>query len=124
MAKTKSTGTALAPNHAASKAPEVCARSPNEAALLACRQEQLNRSATGLEAALEQLRQRYRGDEPESLKLLESAQAAWRSYQQAECRFKNRDSAQGSAYQVYLLTCLAQLTEARLKTIKETVDNP
>ncbi len=103
---------------------EACALVTDEAALLACRQSQDNTLTTQLEVAIEQLRQRYRQDEPEALQLLESSQATWKDYQRAECQFKNRDSVSGSAYQVYLMSCMSLLSEERLKIIKDAIDNP
>ena len=104
--------------------PDRCAGSANEAALLSCRQNQLNSANNRLRQMLDKLRQRYENDEPQRWKLLAASQETWRAFSQAECRFRTYESASGSAYQVYLLACLAELTELRLKDLDAIVANP
>jgi len=101
-----------------------CATAADEAALLACRKAALAKVTQRLGQALDKLRQRYQDDEPARWKLLQAAQQAWRGYSQAECTFTQFESAGGSAYQAYWLSCLTTLGERRLQDLQAIVATP
>ncbi len=101
-----------------------CAGSADEATLLRCRQAEHSSAQRALQQAVERLRQRYAGDEPERLKLLLLAQQAWRNFQQAECGFQTQESANGPAHAVYLLSCQTALAGQRLKSLQAILANP
>jgi uncharacterized protein YecT (DUF1311 family) len=104
--------------------PDSCAGSADEAALLTCRRAQHADATRRLKLAIEQLRQRYAGDEPERWRLLQAAQQAWRQYQRAECRFRHQESSGGAAYPAYLLSCLTDLSERRLQDLQVILAQP
>ena len=109
---------------AASPVADPCAAAADEAALLACRQAALADVTQRLRQAIDTLRQRYQADEPARWKLLQAAQQAWRGYSQAECRFTQFESAGGSAYRAYSLSCLTALAERRLQDLQAIVATP
>ena len=101
-----------------------CAGSADEAALLTCRQARFDDASRRLEQAIEKLHRRYQDDEPARSILLSASQQAWRSHLQAECRFRTFESATGSAYQAYLLTCLTELSKQRLQDLDRVLAQP
>ncbi len=109
-------GTAGAADH--------CAGSANETTLLTCRHARFDDASRRLEQAVEKLRQRYQDDEPARWALLSASQRAWHSHLQAECRFRTYESSTGSAFQTYLLTCLAELSEQRLQDLDRVLAQP
>ena len=106
------------------QAADRCAGSADEASLLRCRQAENNTAQRAVQQAVERLRQRYADDEPARLKLLLAAQQAWRTFQQAECRFQTQESAGGPAHAVYLLSCQTALAGQRLKSLQAILANP
>ena len=110
---------------AAPRAPaDACARSRDEAALLACRQEQAAASERRVERLLQQLRERNETDEPELWQLQLASQARWAQYRDAECRVRNFESRSGRAYEAYRLACIASLNRLRGDDLQRQVDNP
>lgn len=126
MLATAMIGLAGMPAAAAASSPvaDPCAAAANEAALLACRKAALADVTRRLSRAMDTLRLRYQADEPARWKLLQAAQQAWRRYSQAECTFTQFESAGGSAYQAYWLSCLATLGERRLHDLQAVVATP
>jgi uncharacterized protein YecT (DUF1311 family) len=108
----------------AAPANDRCAGSADEAALLRCRQQQFDIGNSSLRQAVDSLRQRYQDDEPERAKLLATAQQAWRGFMQAECKFRTSESASGTAYPVYLLSCMTEMNAQRLRDLKLLLANP
>ena len=117
-------GLALACLGLPATAADRCAGSADEATLLRCRQAEHQSAQRALQQAVERLRQRYADDEPERLRLLLAAQQAWRSFQQAECRFQTQESAGAPAHAVYLLSCQTALAGQRLKSLQAILANP
>ena len=109
---------------AAAAPADQCAGSANETDLLRCRQDQVNSVDSRVRQVLDKLRERYQDDEPRRWKLLATSQEMWRAFLQAECSFRTYESASGSAHQIYLLSCLADLTERRLQDLNAIVANP
>ena len=109
---------------AAPLAADPCAAAADETALLACRKAALADVTQRLRQAVDTLRQRYQADEPARWRLLQAAQQAWRGYSQAECKFTQFESAGGSAYQAYWLSCLVTLSERRLHDLQAIVTTP
>lgn len=103
---------------------DACAGSATEAALLACRTRQHDQASAAQTRLLDTLRKRLEVDEPERLKLLLAAQAAFAQYRDAECRLRTLESRDGKAFQVYWLACLTDLNRQRSTDLQRLVDNP
>lgn len=101
-----------------------CLDAADEAALLACRKAAHAEASRALRQAVNKLQQRLRDDDPEHLKLFNTAQQAWRQYSQAECRFRHRESAGGAAYPAYLLSCATELSHQRLQALQAVIAKP
>ncbi|HQC98558.1 MAG TPA: lysozyme inhibitor LprI family protein [Aquabacterium sp.] len=103
---------------------DACAGSANEAALLACRTRLHDQSMAAQQQLIDRLRKRLESDEPEQLKLLLAAQAAFAQYRDAECRLRTFESRNGSAFQAYWLSCLTERNRQRIADLQDLVDNP
>jgi uncharacterized protein YecT (DUF1311 family) len=112
---------ALAANSAVK---DPCAGSASEGTLLACRQTQLDLSNANLKSALHRLDARNRAEAPELARAVSAAQAAWLTYQAAECRVRTYDSRGGKAFRAYWMACLHDLNVARLLELRRLQDEP
>jgi len=101
-----------------------CTDSLNEQALLLCRKKAFAATTSLLTTDIEKLKRRFRQDEPERLRLLVAAQKAWANYRDAECHMQTFESRGGSAFRIYELDCLTNLSRARLETIRQLLDTP
>ena len=115
---------ALASAAVAVEKPDPCGGSANDAALRACRDTNHKASERRLRETYEKLHTSHRKDEPKLAELLASAQKAWRSFRDVECRVQTYDSASGTMYDTYLLACLTKMNEERATSLQAMLDAP
>lgn len=79
----------------------------------------LNKAADKeLNTLYQQINQRLK-DQPQSKKLLVSAQRAWLAFRDAECRFSTSGVEGGSLYPVAYSNCITALTKTRVESFKQ-----
>lgn len=104
--------------------PDPCLDAADDRAMLACRQAGLAAAHQRLDEALARLKARYLDDEPARWQLLRNAQAAWRRFAVAECRFQHQESAGTATHAVALLACQTRLSERRLDDLQAVLATP
>ena len=55
---------------------------------------------------------------------LATAQADWDRFMRSECRLINFESLSGTAGDIYEMTCLASMTRARIKSLRDMLESP
>jgi uncharacterized protein YecT (DUF1311 family) len=101
-----------------------CTGSPTEAAMLACHENELAKAQAELEDLVKELRTNFAYDGKEHTDALDFAQEKWKAFAGAECDLLTYDSRGGTAYDLYVVECLAKLHVRRAAEIKELLDSP
>jgi uncharacterized protein YecT (DUF1311 family) len=109
---------------AAPEPDDPCRNAANDQEMRACRQAQLAESERHLSETFARLHKAQISDEPKLAELLTAAQAAWRSYRDVECQVRTYDSASGTAYDLYLNSCLQELNRERADRLQWMLDHP
>jgi uncharacterized protein YecT (DUF1311 family) len=105
-----------APVALAAEPPEACEMAMTTAAMVRCAGQDLERAERTLDLLLEE---RRANADPQARRLLDTAQAAWAGYAEAECR-RQRDAARGGTIAPLLeIGCRHALTEVRVRQLAE-----
>ena len=88
----------------------------NQNGLNRCAEDAYKKTDEALNGVYRQMTQRLK-DDPDTTKLLVSAQKAWIAFRDAECTFANSANAGGSIYPMVYAGCLARLTKARTQEL-------
>jgi uncharacterized protein YecT (DUF1311 family) len=102
--------------------PDPCARQATDEAMWTCRHEQLDKSEADLAAIVGKLNASYDGDERTGP--LKAAQDAWLSFRDAECKLLTIDSASGTMFDLYWMSCLTKQNVQRIAQMRWLADHP
>lgn len=94
-----------------------CVNTQDQATMNECADQSLRESDAELNSVYKQVEQRLK-DNPDTIKLLVSAQRSWVAFRDAECTFSSSRVAGGSVYPMVYSTCLDRLTQSRTKELK------
>jgi uncharacterized protein YecT (DUF1311 family) len=98
-------------------AAENCNEAETQSAMNECAGEQFDAADGALNEAYREITQRLK-EEPEALEHLRTAQRAWLSFRDAECRFALVNSQGGSIYPALESLCLAELSQQRAAVLE------
>jgi uncharacterized protein YecT (DUF1311 family) len=99
-----------------------CAGSANDEAMWNCRREQLDKSEADLKAIVGELNASYDGDQRADP--LQAAQDAWLRFRDAECKLLTIDSAAGTMFDLYWMSCLTEQNVKRIAQMQWLVEHP
>jgi uncharacterized protein YecT (DUF1311 family) len=99
-----------------------CAGRSTDEAMWTCRHEQLDKSEAELTAIVRQLNASYDGDERTAV--LKAAQAAWLPFRDAECKLLTIDSASGTMFDLYWMSCLTEKNVQRTAQMRWLLEHP
>ena len=99
-----------------------CAGSANDEAMWNCRREQLDKSEADLKAIVGELNASYDGDERADP--LQAAQDAWLRFRDDECKLLTIDSAAGTMFDLYWMSCLTEQNVKRIAQMQWLVEHP
>jgi uncharacterized protein YecT (DUF1311 family) len=94
-----------------------CENAADQATMNQCAAQQHKAADKELNALYQQITARLTAN-PDSKKLMVSAQRTWIAFRDAECRFSASGVAGGSAYPLIYGNCITDLTKARVETFK------
>ncbi len=94
-----------------------CANASDQASLNMCADMAYKKTDIILNAVYSQIVARLKGD-PQTTKLLVTAQKSWLSFRDAECNFATSGSAEGSVYPMLVTQCRDDLTSKRIEDLK------
>ena len=94
-----------------------CENAADQATMNQCAAQQHKAADKELNALYQQITARLTAN-PDSKKLMVSAQRTWIAFRDAECRFSASGVAGGSAYPLIYGNCITELTKARVETFK------
>ena len=94
-----------------------CDNAADQATMNQCAAQQHKAADKELNALYQQITARLTAN-PDSKKLMVSAQRTWIAFRDAECRFSASGVAGGSAYPLIYGNCITDLTKARVETFK------
>lgn len=95
-----------------------CANASDQATMNQCASQENKAADKELNAVYQQITARLK-DNPESKKLLVSAQKAWIGFRDAECKFSASGVDGGSVYPLILNNCIAGVTKLRTEALKQ-----
>lgn len=94
-----------------------CANASDQATMNQCAGQDFTAADKELNTLYQQIIGRLK-DSPDSKKLLVSAQRAWVTFRDAECKFSASGVEGGSVYPLVNRTCLTGATKARVEGLK------
>ena len=95
-----------------------CSNLQTQMELTQCAGENQRIADGQLNAAYKQIQQRLK-DDPDTAKLMTTAQRAWVAYRDAECTFSSSQTKGGSIYPMIYAECVTAMTQSRLKDFKQ-----
>jgi uncharacterized protein YecT (DUF1311 family) len=99
-----------------------CAGRATDEAMWTCRREQLDKSEAELTAIVRELNASYDGDE--RTPLLKAAHDAWLPFRDAECKLLTIDSASGTMFDLYWMSCLTGKNLQRIAQMRWLAEHP
>jgi len=99
-----------------------CAGRTTDEAMWNCRHEQLDKSEADLKAIVGELNASYEGDERTGP--LQAAHDAWLRFRDAECKLLTIDSASGTMFDLYWMSCLTEQNVKRIAQMQWLVEHP
>ncbi|VVM75367.1 lysozyme inhibitor LprI family protein [Pseudomonas fluorescens] len=94
-----------------------CDNAADQATMNQCAAQQHKAADKELNALYQQITARLTAN-PDSKKLMVSAQRAWIAFRDAECKFSASGVGGGSVYPLIFSNCITDLTKARVETFK------
>jgi uncharacterized protein YecT (DUF1311 family) len=108
----------------ASDTNDSCNDMTSERLLLNCRKQQKELSEINLTRTLEKLVSNYKEEGNNLVLMLKDSQKKWEAFRDSECKLLNYYSSDGTAYEVYLLDCIAKMNKKRTKDLQLLIENP
>ncbi|WP_426237949.1 lysozyme inhibitor LprI family protein [Pseudomonas sp. TWP3-2] len=95
-----------------------CAHASDQATMNQCASQENKAADKELNTVYQQIIARLK-DNPDSKKLLVSAQKAWIGFRDAECKFSASGVEGGSVYPLILNNCITGVTKVRTEALKQ-----
>jgi uncharacterized protein YecT (DUF1311 family) len=95
-----------------------CANASDQATMNQCAGQAFKAADKELNAVYQQITARLKNN-PDSKKLLVSAQRAWIGFRDGECKFSASGVAGGSVYPLIYSDCMTSMTKTRVEALKQ-----